>query len=115
MEQLINQAQIVLALCVVIALACSFCQINNDRKRQRIETLIKYSAHFHINCDLTVVTEYLEEKNNLKHYSKSHVPDDYQILAFVRFFAEIELLIQSRSLDSKPVCEMFERYIRYFK
>ncbi|MDO4994040.1 MAG: hypothetical protein Q4E32_03440 [Bacteroidales bacterium] len=110
-----NLSEIALAVIAVIALWFSWKQISSDRKRQQTETLTKYFARFHINYDLRIVTKYLESCNRWEHHSRVKTPDDHQILAFVRYFAEIELLIESNVIEPTHVCKVFAQYISYFE
>ncbi|MBR5039322.1 MAG: hypothetical protein IKX65_11465 [Prevotella sp.] len=96
------------------ALIFSYVQIKNYKKQGRIELLSDYNKRFCANEELKVVGKYLEKECGLNHHYNVPEPDDHQVEMFMRFFEEIELLINEGAMDEETVYYMFSYYALEF-
>ena len=82
-----------------------------SKKQLMADTLTKYCVRSRINDDLSYVIKYLEYVKGTKLRHEMKCPDEYQIMMFMRFLEEIELLIAENILDERNVHYMFGEYL----
>lgn len=57
---------------------------------------------------------YLEHLDGLKHNKEVKKPDGHDVEMFMRFFEELDMLIESKQMDKNKVYYMFAYYLLVF-
>lgn len=102
-------------LITLLTVIIAFREYYRKRKQDKIELFIKYNARFCINEDVMRVTKYLEKYVGLNHHGEVYTPDDHQVEMFMRYFEELEFLIESGAIDEEIVSYMFSYYVFEFE
>ena len=110
----INSAEVIKILIAFLALVISgitvyvtwkqFCLY---RERERSKVFSQLNERYLANKDVQLVVKYLSKTG-----PTTEVPTDYQTELFLRFFEEVGVYLQSRSIKPKPVEQLFGYYLK---
>ena len=86
--------------------------MKEHQKRQRIQYLIDFGKKYTENEDIVEVVEFLEklEENNTE-----NVPAIHKVEMYMRFFEELQLLIEKKAIDKKEAHYLFGHYTTILK
>lgn len=103
----INYADYITAATAVFAVIFSWCQYSLYKKRERSKIFSLLNERYLANKDVQLVVKYLSKTG-----PTTEVPTDYQTELFLRFFEEVGVYLQSRSIKPKPVEQLFGYYLK---
>lgn len=99
----------------LFSLGVSFWQYLLHKKQMKTELLTKYSVRHRVDKDINTVFKYLEQEIGYKMHYQVKTPDSHQIVMFLTYFEDMELLIRAEAIDEKIVSYMFYDYVHKFE
>ena len=105
-------AEIFTCFLAFLAFILSCIEYRNYKKRERINILTQLNMRYTTNEDIRSVVKYLEALEDKKDES---LPEIHEIEMFMRFFEEIDCLIQAKSIKENIVYYMFGHYVLLFE
>lgn len=97
--------QVGLLFVAVIAIVISIIQLRSHNNKENNKLLSRLNKRNIGNKDVQVVVKYLRKKD-----PSNDKPDAYQVELFLRFFEELGLYLNTKSIKKKDVKEFFDYY-----
>ncbi len=91
---------------IVVTIIVSWYEYHLHKDRERSKVFSKLNKRYLENKDVQAVVKYLSQTG-----AKQEAPDDYQIELFLRFFEELGVYLKSKSLEPRPVEQLFGYYL----
>lgn len=101
-------------LVALFSLGISFWQFKLHKKQMKTELLTKYSVRHRVDKGIDAVFKYLEQESGLKMHYQVKPPDSHQVIMFLTYFEDMELLIRAKAIDERIVAYMFSEYLHKF-
>ena len=98
----------------LLSLGVSFWQYGLHNRAMKTELLTKYSVRHRVDKDIDFVFKYLEQESGIKFSHQVRLPECHQIIMFLTYFEDLELLIRAKAIDEKIVSYMFYDYLLSF-
>lgn len=114
-EAITAVAQVIIALAAVIGIYSNVRQLRIMQKQLKTEAFIRYCSHYSMSPEVLTVVKYLEKLVGLSHKDDISTPDGHDIEIFMRYFEEIEHLIEVKILDEQVVFDLFSYYLFVFE
>lgn len=104
----------------LLALVIALCKYHQYRERNKADILGKFNERYNTNADIKDVITFIEDisdKNLSQNEIKAKIDTALQIKIdlFFRFFEEIQLSIEAKSLNEEDVHNLFYYYAKVGK
>lgn len=106
-----NIAQILTAIIAYLGVCKGFREYKEIQKQKRIQYLLDFGKRYTENNDITDVIKCLESLEDNREYDCSNV-DIHKVELYMRFIEELELLIESNSVDESAALYLFGYYTK---
>lgn len=97
-----------------LSLGVSMWQNSLHKRAMKTDLLTKYSVRHRVDKDINLVFKYIEQEDGINFNRKVRIPDSHQIIMFLTYFEDLELLIRAKAIDEDIVSYMFYDYLLSF-
>lgn len=108
-------SEILIALAAAIGICMNVKQLKIMQQQLKTEVFIRYCSKYSMSSEVLSVVKYLEQLVGLDHKKEVSIPDGHDVEIFMRYFEEIEHLIETKILDEQIVYDMFSYYLFVFE
>ena len=107
-------APVILGTTIAVVTLCKgLYEYQGHQKRQRIQYLIDFGKKYTENKDIVEVVEFLEELED--NNTEGQAPDIHKVEMYMRFFEELQLLIEKKAINKKDTHYLFGHYTTILK
>lgn len=99
-----------LLIVAVVAVVVSIIQLKNHNDKENNKLLSQLNNRYLNSEEIQTVVKYLRDNE-----SSNVVPKAYEIELFLRFFEELGLYLNTKSIKKKDVKEFFDYYFEQFE